>query len=149
MKKHFSYRFYFLLITTLILAGCDYKNEPINTEMIVTNAEKEILFKMILDHPDLQQYLHPNSAGRVPLKIKSNDELGTDLSIHKFGKRVEFVDFVGSSKNIPVFEIISFKINNNRVMFEALYDIEGVTIKGILTKNANRWSFKEVEVFER
>ncbi len=149
MKKHFSYRFYFLLITTLILAGCDYKNEPINTETIVTNAEKEVLFKMILDHPDLQQYLHPNSAGRVPLKIKSNDELGTNLSIHKFGEQVEFVDFVGSSKNIPVFEIISFKINNNRVMFEALYDIEGVTIKGILTKNANRWSFKEVEVFER
>ena len=149
MKKYFSYRFYFLLITTLILASCDYKNEPINTETIMTNAEKEILFKMILDHPDLQQYLHPNSAGRVPVKIKSNDELGTGLSIHKFGKQVEFVDFVDSSKNIPVFEIILFKINNNRVIFEALYDIEGVTIKVILTKNANRWSFKEVEVFER
>jgi len=81
--------------------------------------------------------------------IKSNDELGTDLSIHKFGKQVEFVDFVDSSKNIPVFEIILFKINNNRVMFETLYDIEGVTIKVILTKNVNRWSFKEVEVFER
>ena len=149
MKKYFSYRFYFLLITTLILASCDYRNEPINTEMIMTNAGKEILFKMILDHPDLQQYLHPNSAGRVPLKIKSNDELGTDLSIHKFGKQVAFIDFVDSSKNIPIFEIILFKTNNNRVMFETLYDIEGVTIKGILTMNANRWSFKEVEVFER
>ena len=111
-------------------------------------ADKERLFKMILDHPDFQQYLHPELEDRVPLKVKSNSELGTNLSIEKFGKAIEFVNSINSIEITPILEVISFNIGNNQVSFEILYEIEGVTIKGILESDTTQWSFKEFDVFE-
>ena len=112
------------------------------------NSEKEVLFKMILDHPDFQQYLHPELEGRVPLKVKSNDELGTDLSIEKFGQAIRFVDAVDSDENTPLLDVVAFNISGKQVRFDIRYEIEGVTLRGMLEQDAGEWKFKSVEVFE-
>lgn len=114
----------------------------------MVNSEKEILLKMILDHHDLQQYLHPDLPERVPVKIKSNNELGTNLSVEKFGKPIEFINSDVSARTVPMLEVVLFNIGVNKVLFEIVYDIEGVTIKGELGRNATGWVFKDFEVFE-
>jgi len=94
MIGNFSWKIYVILVAAVMLAACGVNSGLEEGKKRMINSEKEILFKMILDHPDLQQYLHPDLQQRVPLRVKSNDELGVNLSIEKFGKPVLFVDTV-------------------------------------------------------
>ncbi|MCG8427698.1 MAG: hypothetical protein MI754_10125, partial [Chromatiales bacterium] len=78
MTATFSQILFALLISALTLIACNPNGGFQRNGM--KPADKERLFKMILDHPDFQQYLHPELEDRVPLKVKSNSELGTNLS---------------------------------------------------------------------
>ena len=148
MIGNFSWKIYVILVAAVMLAACGVNSGLEEGKKRMINSEKEILFKMILDHPDLQQYLHPDLQQRVPLRVKSNDELGVNLSIEKFGKPVLFVDTVVSTRNVPMLEVVLFEVSGDLVSFKILYAIEGVTIKGVLDKISGQWLFKEFEVFE-
>jgi len=135
----------FYLVGMFMLAACNHHDQYNNSGIHMTKSEKEVLFQMILDHSDLQQYLSPYSEGRLQLKVKSNDDLGKNLIIEKFGRRVEFID---NSPNVPLFEVHSFKAKDTRVTFDIAYEVEGVRIQGILVKKDGDWSFSEMDVFE-
>ncbi len=139
---------FIFLTSILMLAACDSRikiNEEVN---VMSKDDKEIVFSMILEHPDLQQYFHQEEKNRVPLKIKSNENLGVNLSIIKFGKPVKFYASTDFDSDVPLFEVILFSINNSQATFEILYAIEGVTIRGRIKKQNNQWLFVEFEVFE-
>lgn len=111
----------------------------------VSNSEKSLLLQMIADHPDLQQYLHPELAGNVPVKLKSNEQLGTDLSLKKFGLPVQVV---ASADVGAVLEVTVFLIEGGRLQFELAYEVQGVTIRGTLVKREEQWAFEDMEVLE-
>lgn len=148
MIRDFGWKIYVILVSAVMLAACDVNDGLEEGKKRMINSEKEVLFKMILDHPDLQQYLHPDLAQRVPLKVKSNNELGVDLSIEKFAKPVLFIEAIGSTENTPMLEVVLFEAGDGQVSFKILYAIEGVTIKGVLDKSSGQWLFKEFVVFE-
>ena len=115
---------------------------------MMTKTDKEEVLKMVLDHSDLQIYLHPETSGRVPVKIKSNDELGSELFIEKFNAKVEFINSIDLSQNPAILDVVSFSYNDKKVVLEIHYAIEGITITGKLIKETNGWSFEDFEVFE-
>lgn len=110
--------------------------------------DKEEVLRLILDHPDLQQYFHPEVKGRVPVRIKTTEELGNNLSIEKFGKSVEISPSFDSGNDTPLVEIVEFQKSNDQVSFEIAYDIEGIVVKGNLEKGGGKWSVKEFLVSE-
>lgn len=108
-------------------------------------SERSSLLKMIVDHPDLQPYLHPEAAGRVPVKVKSNQALGSSLSLEKFGQPVRFV---ASSEGAAVLEVLEFRLDEDRVAFSIFYEVEGLTLRGTLVRRQDQWTFEDVEAFE-
>jgi hypothetical protein len=114
----------------------------------MSSADNAAVLKMILDHPDLQQYLHPEVEGRVPVRIKSNDALGTDVSVEKFGKPVAFVTTAAATEDAPVLDVKAFDVAGDTVTFRIDYAAEGMTAKGELEKTGGQWSFKSFEAVE-
>ncbi len=109
---------------------------------------KEIVFKLIIDHPDLQQYFHPELTGRIPLKVKSADLAAAGPKIEKFGKPVEFFSSSAPLADAPYLEVISLHMESGRAVFELFYAEEGVSIKGVMLKQDGQWAFEDYEVYE-
>ncbi len=146
-----KYNIWFILFLTsvLMLIACDSGIKTTTEKVGVSGKnDKEIIFSMIIEHPDLQQYFHPEEESRTPLKVKSNKTLGTDLSIMKFGKPVEFYISTDFDSSFPLFEVVLFSIVDNKATFDILYAVEGVTARGELKKQNNQWSFVEFNIFE-
>ena len=117
-----------IIILLLLLVGntaCSQKTTSDNQEIIMTDIEKERVFKMIVDHPDLQQYLHPELEERVPLRVKSHDALGVNLSVEKFDESIVFVR--ATEDGIEEYlEVTAFEIEAAKITFELNYEVEGV-----------------------
>jgi len=139
---------FFISISVLVLSACS-SSIKINKEIVVMDKnDKETIFSMIVEHPDLQQYFHQEERNRVPLRVKTNENLGVDLSVVKFGKPVEFYIHIDFDSDVPLFEVVLFSIDGDNAMFNILYAVEGITIKGELKKHNGQWLFVEFEVFE-
>lgn len=136
------------IISILMLVACNSSIKTNEEADVMSKNDKEIIFFMIIEHPDLQQYFHQEEKNRVPLKIKSNEDLGVNLSVMKFGKPVEFYAHTNFDSGEPFFEVVLFSINGDNAIFNILYAVEGITIKGKLKKQNKQWSFVEFEVFE-
>lgn len=136
------------IIFIALLLACTSKTETHSEEIILNTYDKENVFKIIIDHPDVQIYFHPEIEGRTPLKVKSNESLGTDLTLEKFGQPVEFIPFTENASSMPLLEVKLFDSDKDRIAFELYYEVEGVTIKGTAIKNASQWLLSEFEVYE-
>ena len=152
MSKWYQRIAAFALVSGFVVAACSV-NGGVNDGLAsgaktMSSNEKATLFKMILDHPELQQYLHPEVAQRVPVRVKSNAELGSDLAVEKFGQTIKFVDGAGVDEDLPVLEVVTFEISEDRVDFLIRYEVEGVTLRGVLAKEADEWTFEAIEIVE-
>jgi len=148
MNKRHGIGIVLFIIIILMLAACNSSIKTNEETDVMSNNDKETIFSMIIEHPDLQQYFHKKEKNRVPLKVKSNENLGVNLSVIKFGKPVEFYAYINFDSDDPFFEVVLFSINGDNVIFNILYAVEGITIKGKLKKQNRQWSFAEFEVFE-
>jgi len=148
MNRHYNLGIILFIISILMLAACNSSIKTNEEADVMSKNDKKSIFSMILEHPDLQQYFHPEEKNRVPLKIKSNENLGVNLSVIKFGKPVEFYASTNFGSDDPFFEVVLFSINGDNAIFNILYAVEGITIKGKLKKQNHQWSFVEFEAFE-
>jgi len=148
MNRHHNFRVILFMISILTLAACNSSIKTNDELDVMSKNDKETIFSMIIEHSDLQQYFHQEEKNRVPLKIKSNENLGVNLSVIKFDKPVEFYTDKNFDSNDPFFEVILFSINDDNAIFNIVYAVEGITIKGKLKKQSSQWSFVAFEVFE-
>src|SRR5436189_3252474 len=82
------------------------------------------VLKLIVDHPALAPYLHPEVAGRVPLVV-SDHLLEPGVTPSKFGLPLRIVPDreVGTQPHI---RILTFKIDGSRAVATIEYKVEGV-----------------------
>lgn len=108
--------------------------------------ENTQLLGQVIEHPELQQYFHPEVAGRVPLVIKVNSGIVIGDGLTKFGEPV-IVTSTKPAKDafLDVKEIIH---SDNSISFTIGYDIEGVSIVGRYNKGSKA-GFEEISVIER
>lgn len=144
---HISFKIAALILAFFTHVACVSTTHIQSGDNEMNNTDKELVIKMILDHPDLQQYLHPELIERVPIKISNISVSNQSLSIRKFNKLVEVVTDKSDNKS-PSLDFISFIQEENNVNFEISYNVEGVTIKGIAKKIDGRWSFIDFDVYE-
>lgn len=103
------------------------------------------IIELILDHEDVQQYLHPELSSRLPIKIVTNNLLATEVNIRKHGHLVLFTE---NQTSPPYFEIVKYEKNGNSIYFNIRYDVEGVTIEGEASTLEGEAKLTKVDVIE-
>src|SRR6266571_4655631 len=95
------------------------------------------VLKLIVDHPTLAPYLHPEVAGRVPLAV-SDHLLAPGVTPSKFGQPLRIVHDrdVGAQ---PHLRIMSFELDGSRAKAVVEYRVEGVRAVFDLRGNSNGW----------
>jgi hypothetical protein len=95
------------------------------------------VLKLIVDHPALAPYLHPEVAGRVPLVV-SDHLLERGVTPSKFGQPVRIVHDrdVGAQ---PHLRILSFEVDGSRAQAVVEYRVEGVRVEFDLRSNSHGW----------
>lgn len=95
------------------------------------------VLKLIIDHPALAGYLHPEVAGRVPLVI-SDHLLAPGVTPSKFGQPVRIVRDreVGSQPHI---RFLSFEVEGSRANAVIEYKVEGMEAVFILESTSAGW----------
>ena len=104
--------------------------------------------KLIIDHPALAGYLHPEVAGRVPLVI-SNHLLADGVTPSKFGQPVRILGDreVGAQPHI---RFKSFAMEGSRAKTVLEYDVEGVeAVFNLQRSDSGWWSVVDAQVAKR
>jgi len=101
------------------------------------------VLKLIIDHPALAGYLHPEIEGRVPLLV-SDHLLAPGVTPSKFGQAVRILGDreLGSQ---PHLRFRSFEVQDSRATVVVDYKIEGVEALFVLENTASGW-WKVVDV---
>jgi len=95
------------------------------------------VLKLIVDHPALAPYLHPELAGRVPLVV-SDHLLEPGVTPSKFGQPLRIVHDaeVGTQ---PHLRILSFEVDGSRARAVVEYRVEGVRAVFDLRRDSKGW----------
>lgn len=109
---------------------------------------KEAIVQAVIDHKQLQPYLHPELPARVPLKV-SDLLIGRNLNLTKFGKKVEIV----SDKSVSgaYLRFTAFSCNNGNYCNLAFqYPIEGLSgVTGVFINRDGSLKFEKTEISEK
>ena len=95
------------------------------------------VLKLIVEHPVLAPYLHPEVAGRVPLVV-SDHLLEPGVTPSRFGRPLRIVHDreVGTE---PHLRILSFDVDGSRAKAVVEYKVEGVQAVFDLRRDAKGW----------
>ena len=93
--------------------------------------------KLIVEHPALAPYLHPEIAGRLPLVV-SDHLLEPGVTPSRFGQPLRIVQDrdVGTQ---PHLRISSFEVNGSRAKAVVEYRAEGVEAVFNLRRDSKGW----------
>lgn len=89
------------VLTAFILIACQ-KNEIISME----NDISAKVIQLILDHNEIQQYLHPDAENRLPVRVVTNNFIPANITIKKFDNPVLFLTEISRE---PHLEIVTFR----------------------------------------
>ena len=95
------------------------------------------VLKLIVEHPVLAPYLHPEVAGRVPLVV-SDHLLEPGVTPSRFGRPLRIVHDreVGTE---PHLRILSFDVDGSRAKAVVEYKVEGVQAVFDLKRDSKGW----------
>src|SRR6266481_5158220 len=95
------------------------------------------VLKLIVEHPVLAPYLHPEIAGRVPLVV-SDHLLEPGVTPSRFGQPLRIVPDreVGTK---PHLRILSFDVDGSRARAVVEYKVEGVQAVFDLRRDSKGW----------
>ena len=105
------------------------------------------VLKLIVEHPALGPYLHPERVGRVPLVV-SDHLLEPGITPSRFGQPLRIVHDrdVGTQ---PHLRILSFTVDGSRAKAVAEYKVEGVQAVFDLRRDSKGWwTVTEAKVVE-
>lgn len=111
---------------------------------MTSNTPAKVL-QLILDHEEVQQYLHPDVENRVPIQISTNNLIPDNISINKFDKPVEFAS---KAQQGPHFEIIRYEQSKDSVEFIIRYDVEGLSVSGNAVIEGTAVQLMDLDVIE-
>lgn len=127
-------------LTVFTLAACQ-KNEGISME---NNVSAKVI-QSILDHNEIQQYLHPDIENRLPVRVVTNSLISDHITIKKFDEPVLFLTEIPTE---PHLEIVTFKHSGDSIEFFIRYEVEGVSISGKASVEGNKVTLTVFDVVE-
>ena len=126
MHVRWSWSAGFIVLT---LAGCAFgppdpvapAQNPTIPDVLGVPVE---IARQVIDHPDLQPFLHPEAPDRIPLTV-SRTRMEEPLKHTKWGKAVRVVD-TSALRGKPYLEFTDFRALGGLAVVAYEYRIEGV-----------------------
>ena len=131
-----------------VVAGIDLSWATDSANQQSQSLVPRAVLKLIIDHPALAQYLHPEVAGRVPLVV-SDHLLEPGVTPSKFGQPLRIVSDREAGAQ-PHIRIVKFAIDGPRAKLTMEYKAERVEATFNLTRDSSGWwSVVDAKVAER
>lgn len=131
----------FSLLTLLVFAGKSHAQ---------TDEDKRQVMQLCIDLPALQDFYHPEKAGRTPLVIKSNEKTPV-VKLSKFGQPVQFMteDEIAGAGKEAYLDFSRFEISGDNATAVFRYRIEGIMMTALLKKSGGQWVVTESKLMDR
>jgi hypothetical protein len=127
-------------------ASGDAASEKSDSNAPSSEADVTAILQLVVDDPELDNYLHLGTAGRFPLQI-SGDKLPSGLKLIKATEPVKVVDAPKSKKD-AVLVITEIDVQGDKASVRYRYDIEGIRGNVTLAKGAHGWELKNSRLVE-
>ena len=111
-----------------------------------SEADVTAILQLVVDDPELDNYLHLGQAGRFPLQI-SGEKLPSGLKLIKATEPVKVVDAPKSKKD-AVLVITEIEVQGDKASVRYRYDIEGIRGNVSLLKKTHGWELKNSRLVE-
>ena len=137
-----------LLIGSLVFP---FQSLAENVQMRPLNTEDfSQIVRLIIDHPDLQQYYHAELPGRSPLRILKQESFPEKLSLSKFGVPVDYLPREEIREGDEAYlDLKKIDLESGKIVVEFEYPIEGVAGKAEFGNQQGAWAIQRFEIVER
>jgi hypothetical protein len=121
-------------------------DKPAAASAPASDEEVTAILQLVINDPELDQYLHLGEPGRFPLQL-SGERLPSGLKLVKSTEPVKIVDAPKSKKD-AVLVITEIDVQGDRASVRYRYDIEGIRGNVSLSKKAHGWELKNSRLVE-
>jgi hypothetical protein len=104
------------------------------------------ILQLVVDDPELDNYLHLGTAGRFPLQL-AGEHLPSGLKLVKSTEPVKIVDGPKSKKD-AVLVLTDIDVQGDKATVRYRYDIEGIRATVSLAKSGKVWELKNSRLVE-
>ena len=111
-----------------------------------SDADVAAILQLVVDDPELDNYLHLGTAGRFPLQI-AGERLPSGLKLVKATEPVKIVDGPKSKKD-AVLVLTEIDVRGDKATVRYRYDIEGIRATVTLARVAHGWELKNSRLVE-
>ncbi len=122
---------FFAIVLILFISSCSLAHDK--------REDKSLLaaLQLIIEHPDLQKYLHPDVEGRTPLVIKTSSPSILEMKLKVYDRPIIIKREINQKAFI---EVLNFSKNGADLNFLLSYDIEGIEVAGQLSLTDSVWN---------
>ena len=140
------------VLATCLLAGSSWQRAVAQTLRPATpnRAAATVptaIVEQVINHPDVEQFLHPDMPGRVPL-VLSCHLVDPHLSLRKFGKSVRVVADAQRKKGVACLRFTQFTLKHNVATVEVQYSVEGMKGRFRFQRDGVLWRLLKAGVWE-
>lgn len=141
---------YLIIITLFVFFGCKEKSKRDNIKNVdrtssqenkqkcLSNSDMEEIVFSILNTQRIQNHLHPNVEGQLPIKVLENEFITSDLEVVSNGYGIIIVDSLNLTDN--TFRIAFEEVDCKKLNFNVAYLIEGqIYFSGFVVKSGLEW----------
>jgi hypothetical protein len=104
------------------------------------------ILQLVVDDPELDNYLHLGTAGRFPLQL-AGERLPSGLKLVKATEPVKIVDGPKSKKD-AVLVLTEIDVRGDKATVRYRYDVEGIRATVTLARVAHGWELKNSRLVE-
>jgi hypothetical protein len=113
----------------------------------LSDDDLEDVIRQVLEDPGLDQYLHLDQPGRLPLKL-SGPGLPAKLPIIKGSYEVKVVEAPASAKD-PVLVFTKIERDGESVRLRYRYEVEGINGSAVVFRKDGAWRLGANRVIEK
>jgi hypothetical protein len=112
-----------------------------------SDDDLKAVLQLVIDDPELDQYLHLGEPGRFPVQI-SGEKLPSGLKLVKATEAVKVVDHPKSDKD-AVLVFTDIDVQGDKASVRYRYDVEGVRATVTLARSSHGWELKNSRLIKR
>lgn len=117
-----------------------------STSAPATDEDVTAILQLVVNDPELDNYLHLGEPGRFPLQL-AGEHLPSGLKLIKSTEPVKIVDGPKSKKD-AVLVVTEIDVQGDRATVRYRYDIESIRGNVTLAKAAHGWELKNSRLVE-
>jgi hypothetical protein len=129
------------------VADASSKPEPAASSAPASEDDVKAILQLVIDDPELDQYLHLAEPGRFPLQI-AGEKVPSGVKLLKSTEPVKVVERPKSDKD-AVLVLTEIDVQGDKASVRYRYDVEGVRATVTLSRTGHGWELKNSRLVKR